>query len=173
MRRLLTIGAILIAGLCAVAILGGASQTGIAGSPDESILYWHRGDTAKGNMMVDSCDTNVFDTSNIHSRQFGADSVLFRIYAYTADKTAASGDAYADTTWIIAEGLDKWWNVLDTSLLLVDTIDGAGHDFFSVWDTKCTYWPYMRLLRETHEDTATSGRQTDSIYGVFYPLEAR
>lgn len=165
MRRLLTLGAILTIGLCAVAILGGASQTGIAGSPDESVLYWHRGDTAKGNMIVDSCITTAYDTTAIHSRQFGADSVLFRLYVNAGDATPT-----ADTTWIIAQGVDKWLNVLDSSLLVVDTLKTAGHNLFSVWDTKCTYWPYMRLLRYTKEAV---GYQVDTIYGVFYPLEAR
>lgn len=170
MRRLIKLG-LLFGMVCAVLFLGGASQpAAYKGNVSEIVFEWKRGTTNKGYMIVDSSVTSANDTTfPVVFKNWNADSVLFALYINAGDTTGT-----ADTTWIVAEGLDRWGNVIDTSLLVMDTLnDTSADNLFYVWDTKCTIWPYMRLLRITVEDTTSTGYQRDSIYGACYILEQR
>lgn len=166
MRRLIQVAF----AICAVLILGGASQpTGYTGNTKETVFSWFRTGSSKGTMIVDSSVTSANDTTLVVTGQWGADSILFRLYVNAGDTTGTP-----DTTWIIAEGLDKWGNAIDTSLLVVDTLNDSIQDnLFSIWNTKCINWPFMRLLRSTVEDTTSTGYQRDSIYGTMYRLDGR
>lgn len=166
MKRII---ATFIIGVAAVMVVA-ATIPGGYHMPEEDIFYWHRGDTALGSMTIDSCVSTYACTSKVTANQFGADSVLFHIYSNGGDTTGTP-----DTVWLIAEGLDRWTHaVIDSSLLLVDTLnDSIGDNLFKIWNTKCTYWPYMRLIRKVVEDTTGTGYSVDSTYGVMYPLEAR
>lgn len=168
MRRLILFG-VLVIGLCAVLFLGGATQPASWNMSKETVYFWHIGDTALGNMVVDSCVSSYVCTTSVTSRQFGMDSVLFKLYVNAGDTTGTE-----DTCWVVAQGLDRWGNAIDTSLLVVDTLNDAATDnLFTVWNTKCISWPYMRLLVTIVEDTNGTGYAVDTIYGASYALEAR
>jgi hypothetical protein len=167
MRRLITFG-VLVIGLCAVLTLGGATQPSSLNMPQETVYYWHRGDTSLGNMVVDSSDgaAAYVCTTSVTSRQWNTDSVLFKLYVKGASTTGTD-----DTVWIVAQGLDRWFNAIDTSLLVIDTL--ATENLFTVWNTKCISWPYMRLLLTLDEDTTGTGYAVDTFYAASYALQAR
>jgi hypothetical protein len=156
MRRLIKFG-VAFGLTCAVLFLGGASLFNRMPIPRAGVTAtWHRTSTILGDMIIDSVDR--FDTSQIFTIQFNADTVRFDLYLQGGNVTGTD-----ETLWVYAQGLDEWGTVLDSSLLAKDTLTTQNQK--TVYNTaKCRFWPYMRLVAIFDTDTTGKGFTPDTLW---------